>query len=189
MTSEPHNPTNVASFEQRQREQAAEKFYAMMKPAHGAMTRIMQARTQSIEWMATAFGLEGEYNPEVLFRLLDASTEMDEPPFKLLSDIGWLFRGYLLASSQGRHPTAWHAASRALVEANAEWDDLTQRDYVTFQSLFSVPDDVHTEITEIVNGLSLFSEWREQGKPNRYLNIVSAIVSACGLPTTPQMED
>jgi hypothetical protein len=40
-------------------------------------------------------------------------------------------------------------------------------------------DEVHAEITEIVDGLSQFSESRELFKPYRYQRIVAAIVAAC----------
>jgi hypothetical protein len=42
-------------------------------------------------------GLEEPYDDKVLSMLLFASEEWEEPPFKLFTDIGWLWRGYCLA--------------------------------------------------------------------------------------------
>lgn len=123
---------NITSFEVAKRKQSHDRMMAMLKPGREAMEQLRALRKAKIRYIAGRFGLpEGDYNPEILYCLMDASLDLDEaPPFKLDADPGWMFRGYELAHLQRFSENTWYrTADRVITEANAEWDDLTRRNY------------------------------------------------------------
>ena len=78
-----------------------------------------------MEYMATSFGLDEPYNDKVLSLLLFASEGWEEPPFKLATDIGWLWRGYCLAyhvasSIRGARNTSQQPTIPRLAEGGGE---------------------------------------------------------------------
>ena len=189
MADEPEDPTKVASFEKHRKQQVYDKFMEDMKPAHAIAHKMWEDRQKRIKWLAEAFDLDDRYNKKVLGSLLYASEEFEEPPFKLATDVGWLRRAYCLAEGfasyhRPNYPPWLNDARSVLAKASAEMDVLPERyrDCDATRDLFAVPDDTHTELMEIVHGLSLFSDRREAGKSHRYLCLVIAIVEACELP-------
>ena len=160
--------------------------------------QVMDDRKQRVALMAEWFGLDEPYSYRVLSSLLLASEDFEEPPFKPLTDIGWLWRGYCLATgvadsirAAAGHPNnprypAWPKdAAKVFDEYGDDWLLLTEKAYNSLQSLFQVPDGEHAELHAIVGGLSLFSEHRGSGRPHRYICLVLAIVAACETGETP----
>jgi hypothetical protein len=83
MTDEPQDP-KVVSFEEHQRQQGKKCILAMMTPAFDALSRLSELRKPEMQTLAVCFGLaDDDYNPKVMVHLIGASTEMDEPAFKL----------------------------------------------------------------------------------------------------------
>jgi len=189
------NPDDPISLEGRRRKRAADAIMDGLQPAQTLMAKMADARQKRMDLMAELFGLEQPYNYEVLDSLLFACEEPEEPPFKLHTDIGWLWRGYLLAynvassirgaKSHLNNPryTDWtEAAAKILADADEDMDNLATRPYDTLKPLFSVPEDEHGELQSIVDGLSLFSDHRDFGRSHRYVCLVRAIISAVREP-------
>ncbi len=190
MSDETNDPV---SLDERRRKRAEDAILEGLKPAQTLAKQMWDECKKRMDYIATSFGLDEPYNDEVLSLLLFACEGFEEPPFKLYTDIGWLWRGYCLAynvassiEAHASHPNnprypAWpKEAAKVFAEAGDYWHSLlTKREYGTMQSLLSVPDGEHAELQEIVNGLSLFSERRWGGKCHRYLCLVRAIIEAC----------
>ena len=89
-------PNDPVSLDERRRKRRKTKSWKGGDPQRSCGEDVRRAQeTHGLH--RGRFGLEEPYNDKVLSMLLFACEECEEPPFKLYTDIGWLWRGYCLA--------------------------------------------------------------------------------------------